>query len=280
MTNSTPPRATVIIPACNEAGYIGACLSSVLGSEGAAPFETVIVANGCTDATASVAREAAERLRRPDRLVRVLETPRGSKPGALQLGDEAAKAPIRLYLDADVTVDAGLIPALIVALEVETARHAGGVPRIPRAQSRVSRAYARFWQRLPFFATGVPGFGIFAVNAAGRARWGNWPEIISDDTFARLNFTAAERVRVSQGYVWPIAEGLRALIRVRRRQDRGVREIKARFPDLLQNGDVVPGGGLRKARAALGDPAGFAVYALVALCVRLPSTSRGWARGR
>ena len=275
------PLATVIIPASNEAGYIGACLKAVQATDGATPFETIVVANGCTDSTADLARQAAEGLSRPDRPVRVLETPEGGKPGALQRGDEAAQAPIRIYLDADVTVEPGLIPALIAALGGGDARYASGIAVVAPARSALTRAYARFWQRLPFVTTGVPGFGLFAVNAAGRARWGAWPDIISDDTFARLNFAPSERLQVPHRYGWPMVEGLGPLIRVRRRQDRGVREIAALYPELLRNGDHVPGATLQKALAALRDPGGFSVYALVALCVHLPIPgSGGWARGR
>jgi len=281
MTDAPQPRATVIVPACDEAGYIGACLAAVQGSDGAAPFETLVVANGCTDDTAAVARQAAARHAHPGRPVRILEVPEGGKPGALQRGDAAARAPVRIYLDADVTVAPGVIPALIAALDGNDARYASGVPAVAPAQSALTRAYARFWQRLPFLSVGVPGFGLFAVNAAGRARWGDWPDIVSDDTFARLSFAPSERVQVPHGYRWPMAEGLGPLIRVRRRQDRGVREIAARYPELLRNRDHVPGATRQKALAAIRDPAGFAVYALVAILVRLPVPGPGgWARGR
>jgi hypothetical protein len=72
-----------------------------------------------------------------------------------------------------------------------------------------------------------------------------------------------------------------ALIRVRRRQDRGVSEIAARSPDLMQNEGKAPFPAARKLRAALADPAGFAVYAAVALAVRLsPDAAPGWSRER
>lgn len=278
---TSAPLATVIIPASNEAGYIGICLAAVQGSDGPVPFETIVVANGCTDDTAAMAWRAAEMHAHPERPVRIIEIPEGGKPGALQRGDEAAQAPTRIYLDADVTVEPGLIPALVDALAGEDARYASGVPVVTPARSMLTRAYARFWQRLPFVSTGVPGFGLFAVNAAGRARWETWPDIISDDTFARLNFAPSERVQVPHGYNWPLVEGLRPLIRVRKRQDRGVREIAARYPELLRNRDPLPGAVLQKVLAALRDPGGFVVYALVALCVLLPLPgSSGWVRGR
>ncbi|GAB4305744.1 MAG: glycosyltransferase [Roseovarius sp.] len=275
----------MIIPASNEAGYIAACLEALLRSDTAAAFETVVVANGCRDATAAIARQTAARLARAERPVRVIERAEGGKPGALQCGDAAAAAPIRVYLDADVIVSPGLIGALIAALDTDAPRFAGGRPEIAPAQSALTRAYARFWQRLPFFRSAVPGFGLFAVNAAGRGRWGVWPAIISDDTFARLHFTPEERICVPHGYRWPMAEGLGRLVAVRRRQDRGVAEIAARYPELMRNRDRAETGLGRKLGAALADPVGLAVYALVALCVRLPAPGAprggsGWTRGR
>lgn len=281
MTNAPAPEATVIVPANNEAAFIGPCLEAVLRSAGEVPFETIVVANACTDATVTAARATARRIGHEDRPVRIIDTPRAGKLRALQMGDEAARAATRIYLDADVTVSPGLIPALIEALGADGPRYAGGLPEIAPAANPATRLYARFWQRLPFFSTGVPGFGIFAVNGAGRTRWQEWPDIVSDDTFARLNFAPAERILVPHTYRWPMVEGFGGLVRVRRRQDRGVQEIARRFPDLLRNAD--PGARPRgqKMLAALRDPGGFAVYALVALCVRLSGRDTGvWERGR
>jgi len=276
-------QATVIIPAHDEAGYIEGCLGALLASDAAAAFEVVVVANACTDDTAARARAVADKTAVAGRLVRVIETERGGKPQALQTGDDAATAPIRVYLDADVLVSPGLIPALIGVLEGGAPRYASGRPVVAAARSPVTRFYARFWQRLPFFSSGVPGFGLFAVNGAGRARWGAWPDVISDDTFARLQFAPEERIFVDATYRWPMVEGFRPLVRVRRRQDRGVREIARRFPALMRNSDRVPHQRWQKAGAAMRDPAGFAIYALVTLCVKLTvvgGKEGAWERGR
>ena len=50
---------SVIIPASNEAGYIGACLTALFAS-GPLGAEVIVVANGCRDATAEVARGFAD----------------------------------------------------------------------------------------------------------------------------------------------------------------------------------------------------------------------------
>lgn len=68
-------------------------------------------------------------------------------------------------------------------------------------------------------------------------------------------------------------------MRVRRRQNRGVTEIRQRYPALMANDETPPLGLGGKLRLALGDPAGFAVYAGVALATRLGGDD-GWSRGR
>ncbi len=89
---------SLIIPASNEEAWIGRCLQAVADS---APvpggLEVIVVANGCRDHTATVARGFAGRV--PG--LQVLELAQGSKPAALNAGDAAANGPLRAYLDAD-----------------------------------------------------------------------------------------------------------------------------------------------------------------------------------
>ncbi len=272
---------SVIIPASNEAAYIGACLAALFQSDpvpGGA--EAVVVANGCRDATAEVARGFADHAAAAGWALVVLDLPQGGKPNALNAGDAAARGEMRAYLDADVVVSAPVMAQLVAALAGDAPRYAGGTPEIPAAQSRVTRAYARFWQRLPFAQSVAPGFGLFAVNAAGRARWSVFPAIISDDTFVRLQFAPAERVQVAASYLWPMIEGFAALVRVRRRQDAGVAEIAARWPGLLAREGKARLGMARLAALALRDPAGFACYAAVSVAVKARRGGAGWTRGR
>lgn len=271
---------SVILPASNEAAYIGPCLTALFAS---APVpggaEVIVVANGCRDATAARARAMEGVARAVGWGFQVLDLAQGGKPNALNAGDAVATGERRAYLDADVIVTPPVMAQLAQALSVDPARYAGATPRIPPAKSRITRAYARFWQRLPFAQSVAPGFGLFAVNAAGRARWGDFPAIISDDTFVRLQFTPDERVQVPGLYDWPMIEGFAALTRVRRRQDAGVAEIDQLYPGLLAREGKVPMGKGQLARLALQDPAGFAAYAAVSLAVKL-GKSGGWTRGR
>ncbi len=285
MVNGIEARAglvSVILPASNEAALIGDCLEALLASrwDRSETVEVIVVANGCRDNTANLARGFAVRFKAQNWGFYVTELVQGGKLGALNAGDAKASGAIRVYLDADVTVSPGLLSELTEALSTDEPRYASGKVEIT-AKSPVSRAYARIWRQVPFMAECVPGCGVFAVNAAGRNRWGTFPDIISDDTFVRLSFAPEERIGVSATYRWPIAEGLRNLIRVRRRQDVGVDEIAQKYPARLANDDKPDFPRSRKMDMALGDPFGFAVYAGVALVVKLTKgQTSGWSRSR
>lgn len=271
------PVLSVIIPATNEEGLIGPCLTALARS--APPgraAEAIVVANGCRDGTVGEARAAALELTAAGWAFRLVELKEGSKPDALTEGDRAASGQIRAYLDADVTVTPDLMRQIVDALDTASPRYASGSIRIV-GSGPVSRAYARLWARVPYMSATVPGCGLFAMNAAGRARWGDWPRVIADDLFARLNFAPEERVAVTAPYEWPIATGFGKLVRVRRRQDAGVAEIARHFPELMRNEDKTPRTGLG---LALGDPVGFVIYSAVAVAVRLRRQGPEWSRSR
>ena len=270
---------SVIVPASNEARLLPSCLRALLGSdEPGRAVEAVVVSNGSRDGTAEVARGFAPRFAARGWTLEVLDLPEGGKAAALDAGDAVAAGGTRAYLDADVTMSAPLLGALARLLDRPEPAFASGRPEIA-GTGLAARLYARAWQHVPFMREGVPGCGLFAVNAAGRARWGAWPRIVSDDTFARLHFAPEERHLVPHGYRWPVAEGFSGLVRVRRRQDRGVREIAERFPELMGNeGKARAGGGTLG--PMLRDPLALLAYGGVALATRLPGGDAGWSRGR
>ncbi|MGR3501863.1 glycosyltransferase family 2 protein [Pseudaestuariivita sp.] len=275
------PGVSVIVPAHNEGAFLRACLRSVLASQTSRRVECIVVPNGCTDDTEAVARGMTPEFDARGWALKVVTLAKGSKTAALTAGDHAAGQDVRIYLDADVIVSDTLLEALAERLDRTEPAYASGEVEIPRPQSWATRAYRAFYLQVPFMTYGVPGCGLFAMNAAGRARWADWPDIISDDTFARLSFAPHERYMVPHCYGWPLVEGFAALVRVRRRQNAGVDEVAARFPELMRNDDT-PGftrAGLT--RAVLRAPVGFAVYAAVALTVRLTRRgATGWSRGR
>jgi glycosyltransferase involved in cell wall biosynthesis len=272
---------SVIIPANNEAGYIGRCLAAVLAAEDpGVAVEVIVSANACRDTTVAIARGYEIVARRRGWRLLTIDRAEPGKPGALNAADALAGGATRLYLDADVVIEPAMLARLVDVLSVPAPRYASGRLVIEPAVTAFSRRYARLWARLPFVAETVPGCGLYAVNAAGRARWGAFPEVIADDIFARLRFTPAERVAAPAGFLWPMAEGFAALVRVRRRQDAGVAEIGRLFPELLANEDKPRLGLSRLLRLATSDPLGFIAYGAVALAVRAGGPAQGWSRGR
>lgn len=271
--------STIIIPAHNEAGYIAECLAHVLAQD-ADSFQVIVAANACTDDTVAIARRFEDDFAALGHTLTVLDLPTPGKISALNAAETLAVPGPHIYLDADVLCDPGLMGQLEAALRTTAPRYATGTLVVARAQTALTRAYARLWQELPFVKSGTVGAGLFAVNAAGRARWEAFPDIISDDTFVRLNFTPSERIQVPARYHWPMIEGFSGLVKVRRRQNAGVTQVRHLYPDLMAN-DTTPGLGLAgAARLALRHPVSFAVYLAVHLAVRTKKSSDEWTRGR
>ncbi|WP_312525039.1 glycosyltransferase [Paracoccus sp. (in: a-proteobacteria)] len=273
-------RIQIIIPAHNEGGYIADCLQTVLAQDFQGQVEVIVAANGCSDDTAKRAQAMAPRFAQKNWKLTVIEIPEGGKPGALNHADAIAGPGPRIYLDADIRMGAGLLAGIAQTLDTDDARYAGGKLVVAPSTSAISRAYARFWQTLPFVTQGVTGAGLFAVNEAGRKRWGQFPGIISDDTFVRLHFSESERHLVDRSYQWPIAQGFSRLVRVRRRQDNGVTEIAQKYPELMSNQGHAPPQGRNILQLAARDPLGFLTYASVAIAVRIGKNRHDWARGR
>lgn len=275
-------KTSVLIPAHNEAAYLPICLGALLASDPVAEVEVIVIANGCSDDTALIANQFVAQAEARGWRMQVLDLAQGGKLNALNVGEAAAKGDVLIYLDADVTVTPQVIPQIAQALDVAGPRYASGQAQVTlTGEDRLTTLYTRFWKTTPFMVHGVPGFGVFAMNRAGRARWGKWPDIISDDTFARLHFAPEERLSVAAGYDWPMIEGFTRLVQVRRRQDIGVAEIAEHYPALMQNDDVydrtVP-----LWRRALRDPLAFVAFAAVRIAIRLPilRSKNRWARGR
>src|SRR5690349_895845 len=118
----------IVIPAHNEAGTIALCLSALGGGSARERVEVIVVCNGCSDDTAARARSVGP-------WVRVIETPVGSKSFALNLGDQAATAFPRFYVDADVRLSADALQKVASALS-----EGGYLAAAPRAWLDLSRS--------------------------------------------------------------------------------------------------------------------------------------------
>lgn len=276
---------SVIIPANNEGDYIEACLEALrqqeLSPETRGNSEIIVAANACSDDTVAKAEAARQGLEAAQWRLVILDLPEPGKLNALNEADTHANGRVLVYLDADVICDPEMMQSLVATLDRGEPRYASGHLKVAPARSWVTKHFAQTWVRLPFMTSNVQGAGLFAVNRAGRSRWGRFPDIIADDGYVRLLFSPTERIKVDASYHWPLAEGFARLVKVRRRQDAGVRELEALYPALLKNESKPP--------MTLGDhltlfakvPLSYLVYVSVMVVVKLNGSGRKeWVRGR
>jgi glycosyltransferase involved in cell wall biosynthesis len=182
-------RISVIIPAFNEEAGIGRLLGQLTESPDFGPaLEIIVAANGCTDRTAEVARSYD---------VRVIDMATPSKTSALNAADEVATGDVRIYLDADVPITAGLLRQLAAAVAEPGVEAAVPRPLIDAsASSWPVRAYYAVNSRLPVFRRRLFGRGVIAMSAAARARFAAFPEITADDMFLDAIVAADEKIEL------------------------------------------------------------------------------------
>ncbi|SCG59266.1 Glycosyltransferase involved in cell wall bisynthesis [Micromonospora echinaurantiaca] len=184
---------SVVIAAYNEEAVIGRCLDALLADAPPDPLDITVVANGCTDATAAVARERAG--------VRVLDLPGAGKAAALNAGDATAVGFPRVYLDADVVLSPGALRAFGAALDRPVDGRGGDPPLavVPGRSLDLTgrptpvRAYYAINSRLPAFRHSLFGRGAIALSAAGRARFDTFPAMTADDLFLDGLFAPYEK---------------------------------------------------------------------------------------
>lgn len=201
------------MPACNEESVIEHTLAAL--NDGCTPgeLEVIVVANGCSDATAQRAARCG---------VRVIETDSGGKTGALRLGDAACSTFPRIYLDADVALSGTAARHLVTALQRPGVLAAAPRPRWELdGTSRMMRRVHRVHDALVRPGRALAGVGAYALSAEGHARAFPVPDVVSDDEWVQRCFSPAERVVVAdaESVVRPartVAAHLRRRVRVRR----------------------------------------------------------------
>src|ERR1700739_295220 len=85
---------SIVIPARNESAVIARTLRAITTDALPDELDVIVVCNGCTDDTATIARGFGT-------AARVIETAVGNKTHALNLGDQSARSFPRIYVDAD-----------------------------------------------------------------------------------------------------------------------------------------------------------------------------------
>ena len=215
------PHGAVIVPAYNEAAVIKRTLAPLSQAVVDGLFELIVVCNGCTDDTAEVARSVPG--------VRVVELERGSKPAALNAGDEAANLWPRLYLDADIQITVTAVLAVLDRLtrgDVLAARPASRYDF--QGASILVRSYYRARGRIPQHKPAMWGAGAYGLSATGHGRIGAFPMITGDDLYVDSCFDADEKAVVAtEPSVVKTPADIKSLLAIRRRSYRGAAELSA-----------------------------------------------------
>ena len=222
---------SIVIPARNEAGAIARTLNAL--TQGVLPGELdiIVVCNGCTDNTA----EIAGRYGNP---VRVAQIAIANKSRALNFGDRnACSAFPRIYVDADVEISLDTIRALACRLSK------GDVLAVaPTAQIDISgcswpvRWFLQIASLLPSAKEGIGSSGVYALSRAGRSRFDEFPNLIADDAYVRMQFKPQETETIAtlSSAVFPPRK-MKDLIRVRTRIRYGHIELARLFPQRWRN---------------------------------------------
>ena len=105
-----PPRVSVIVPARNEADYIGACIRSIVTQQVSGELEVILADGRSSDETARLAREAG---------AIVVDNPLRITPAGLNAALAAARGDVVVRFDAHAEMPPGYIQASVQALEEE-----------------------------------------------------------------------------------------------------------------------------------------------------------------
>jgi glycosyltransferase involved in cell wall biosynthesis len=212
---------SVIVPAHNEEAVILRTLEPLAPLSATGEIELVVAANGCTDRTVERARSMPG--------VVVLDLPTPSKTDALNAAEAACTSWPRLYVDADISIEADSVRAVLQTLR------RGGCPaaRPPltyatRECSAVVRSYYRARSRLPESRAHLWGAGVYGLSRAGRARFGQFPPVTADDLYVDSLFRADEKLVVeTEPVLVHVPRDARSLRRILMRTYKGNRELAA-----------------------------------------------------
>jgi succinoglycan biosynthesis protein ExoA len=217
------PRVSVIVPARNEADYIGACVRSIVAQEVSGDLEVIVADGDSSDETARLAREAG---------AIVVDNPHRITPAGLNAALAAARGEILVRFDAHAVMPPGYVESSVQALDAEPGTVGVGGWRQIDASGPWGRAIAaalasrfgignpRLWRRPR------PGEGRVDVDTFNLGAWrtedlraqGGWSERLVRNQDFELNYRlrrAGGRI-VFDPAIWSIyhpRESLRAIAR-------------------------------------------------------------------
>lgn len=128
-------KFSIIIPAKNEEANIGHCLDSILGVDfDRSQYEVIVIDNGSSDRTPSIAREKG---------AMVHEKPELTIAAMRNFGARVARGEVLAFLDADCTVPASWLSEASRYLSHSDVVCFGSPPTIPRDATWVQKSWFR-----------------------------------------------------------------------------------------------------------------------------------------
>jgi hypothetical protein len=218
-----PAAYGIIVPVRNEALLLPVTVPRLLAATAGDRVRIVWVCNGCTDDSAAIIRRHA------GPAADVIDLAAPGKTAALQAGDARLGDLFpRFYMDADCWVRPGDMAALVLALQSGAADLVAPALDFDMTRSSwLSRQIAACWLALPHGRNLTFSF-LLGLSAAGRAHWGDWPDVTGDDIFVSATIPAARRQRVSAALATsPAPTDFRGWVRMRARWRRGEAELTA-----------------------------------------------------
>ncbi|MFC4070288.1 glycosyltransferase family 2 protein [Actinoplanes subglobosus] len=216
-----------MIPTHHGSALLDRSVRSLAGQTLTRDVHVVVAVNDDRADSLDRANALAPLLRAAGMACAVVRTAPG-RSAALRAGDRLLPPGARLYLDQDAVLSPSAVATLLTVLAPGSGVHfAAPAMRPAPARSAVTRAYFRIWRELPYVRRSPATCGVYAVSAEGRARWGDLPDLHSDDKWVRWHFAPDER-RVVPGEWYEVVapDGLRDLLRARRRYQGGNRELR------------------------------------------------------
>jgi glycosyltransferase involved in cell wall biosynthesis len=166
VTRGAGIRLSVVIPAYNEESYLAECLETVLAeltrNTARGPFEVVVVDNGSTDGTATVAGHFPE--------VRIVVEPHKGLTPARQRGLQEARGAILAYVDADTRMPPGWIGRVLDTFDDDDQVVCVSGPYVYHDVTRAKAAFVRlYWRLIATPAYTLTGYMAVGGNFAARA---------------------------------------------------------------------------------------------------------------
>jgi glycosyltransferase involved in cell wall biosynthesis len=269
---------SVIIPAHDESAGIRRCLDALFAGVEPGELDAIVVCNGCSDDTAALARTSGHP-------VRVIELEAASKPAALRAGDDAALMLPRIYLDADVVLQGTAALAVLERLRAGAIAARPPISYDSGASSAPVRSYYRARSRVPALLGSLWGAGVYGLSAAGRSRFGAFPDVVADDLWVDRQFAPGEIEIVDCApVVVSVPRRAGDLVRVLRRTYRGKAETAGVDPHERARATTSSTVRQLRALAAAGpsatlDAATYAAFATGArLALAVPGAGVRWER--